>query len=73
MLRGPLAGCRPAGAGWEADILCGGGIVTARLPDRPASDGGGEVTVTAISAPVFGPDGAACPADDRPVAGSAGP
>ncbi len=73
VLRGMLAGCRPAGAGWEADIRLGGGVVTARLPDRPASDGSGEVTVTAISAPVFGPDGAACPADDLPVTGSAGP
>jgi hypothetical protein len=55
VLRGPLTASRPAGAGWEADILCAGTTVTVRLPDRPVTDGG-ELTVTATGAPVFGTD-----------------
>jgi len=54
---------RAAGAGWEADILLpgaepAGSAVTVRLPARPGSDAS-EVTVTAIDAPMFGPDGLA--------------
>jgi ABC-type sulfate/molybdate transport systems ATPase subunit len=71
VLRGLLTGSRPAGAGWEADIQCPGGIVTARLPERPVTDGG-ELTVTAIDAPVFGPDGTAWPAAAVPATGIAG-
>lgn len=71
VLRGLLTGSRPAGAGWEADIQCAGGVVTARLPERPVTDGG-ELTVTAIDAPVFGPDGTAWPAAAVPVTGAAG-
>jgi ABC-type sulfate/molybdate transport systems ATPase subunit len=55
VLRGPLTASRPAGAGWEADILCAEGTVTVRLADRPVTDGG-ELTVTATGAPVFGAD-----------------
>jgi ABC-type sulfate/molybdate transport systems ATPase subunit len=69
VLRGGLTGSRPAGAGWEADIQCDGNIVTARLADRPAAEGG-ELAVTAIGAPVFGPDGAAVAAGGLPVAGA---
>jgi molybdate transport system ATP-binding protein len=70
VLTGPVAASRPAGAGWEADIrLPGarppGSTVTVRLAARPGPDGS-EVTVTAIDAPVFGPDGLA-------LAGTSGP
>jgi len=63
VLTGPVAASRPAGAGWEADILLPGAqppgsTVTVRLAARPGPDGS-EVTVTAIDAPVFGPDGRA--------------
>jgi len=61
VLTGPVAASRPAGAGWEADILLPGAqppgsVVTVRLADRPGADGS-EVTVTAVDAPLFGPDG----------------
>jgi len=63
VLTGPVAASRPAGAGWEADILVPGtqppgSAVTVRLADRPGPDGS-ELTVTAIDAPLFGPDGLA--------------
>lgn len=63
VLTGPVAASRPAGAGWEADILLPsaqppGSVVTVRLADRPGPDGS-EVTVTAIDVPLFGPDGGA--------------
>jgi molybdate transport system ATP-binding protein len=63
VLTGPVAASRPAGAGWEADILLPGAqppgsAVTVRLTDPPGPDGS-EVTVTAIDAPLFGPDGRA--------------
>jgi molybdate transport system ATP-binding protein len=63
VLTGPVAASRPAGAGWEADILLpgaqpSGSAVTVRLADRPGPDGS-EVTVTAIDAPLFGADGRA--------------
>jgi molybdate transport system ATP-binding protein len=63
VLTGPVAASRPAGAGWEADILLPGAqppgsAVTVRLPDPPGPDGS-EVTVTAIDPPLFGPDGRA--------------
>jgi ABC-type sulfate/molybdate transport systems ATPase subunit len=55
-LAGPLAGCRPSGPGWEVDLQLDTGLVTARLPDRPVTDGG-ELVLTAIDPPLFGPDG----------------
>ena len=63
VLTGPVATSRPAGAGWEADILLPGAqppgsVVTVRLADRPGADGS-EVTVTAIDAPLFSADGLA--------------
>jgi hypothetical protein len=63
VLTGPVAASRPAGAGWEADILVpgtqpAGSAVTVRLADRPGPVGS-ELTVTAIDAPLFGPDGLA--------------
>ena len=58
VLRGLLAGCRPSGAAWEADLRLGESTVTVRLPERPVTDGG-ELTVTATDPPLFGPDGQA--------------
>jgi molybdate transport system ATP-binding protein len=63
VLTGPVAASRPAGAGWEADILLAdaqlpGSAVTVRLADRPGP-AGSEVTVTAIDPPLFGSDGLA--------------
>jgi ABC-type sulfate/molybdate transport systems ATPase subunit len=58
VLRGLLAGCRPSGAGWEADIRLGEFTVTVRLPGRPVTDGG-ELTVTATDPPMFDSDGLA--------------
>jgi hypothetical protein len=75
VLTGPIVASRPAGAGWEADILLpgaqpAGSVVTVRLPDRPGPDGS-EVTVTAIDAPLFGPDGLAL-SDTSAAGGQAG-
>ena len=63
VLTGHVAASRPAGAGWEADILLPGAqpaesVVTVRLANRPGPDGSG-VTVTAIDAPLFHADGLA--------------
>jgi ABC-type sulfate/molybdate transport systems ATPase subunit len=58
VLTGTVAGCRPAGAGWEADLATGTAVVTCRLPERPAQ-AGDRLTVTAVDPPWFGPDGAA--------------
>jgi ABC-type sulfate/molybdate transport systems ATPase subunit len=64
VITGTLAGCRPSGAGWEADIQAGAETVTVRLPDRPVA-AGGELSVTAVEPPLFGPDGAATAPDQR--------
>jgi molybdate transport system ATP-binding protein len=58
VLSGVLAACRPAGAGWEADLRLAGTTVTCRLPDRPGAEGS-ELILTAIEPPFFGPEGAA--------------
>jgi ABC-type sulfate/molybdate transport systems ATPase subunit len=63
VLTGIVSACRPAGAGWEADLAIGPAatnpvMVTCRLPERPAAPGG-EMVVTAIDPPYFGPAGAA--------------
>jgi ABC-type sulfate/molybdate transport systems ATPase subunit len=58
VLTGTIVACRPAGAGWEADLAIGDAAVVCRLPERPAP-AGGEVAVTALDPPWFGPDGAA--------------
>jgi molybdate transport system ATP-binding protein len=63
VLAGPLAGSRPSGAGWEVDLQLAGTAVTCRLAERPATDAG-ELVLTAVDPPLFGPDGAA----DGPVA-----
>jgi ABC-type sulfate/molybdate transport systems ATPase subunit len=58
VIAGTVAACRPAGAGWEADLVVAGTRITCRLPERLAA-AGGELTVTAVDPPWFGPDGAA--------------
>ena len=56
VLTGKVAACRPAGAGWEADLRVAETTITCRLGDRPpAADG--EFTVTALDPPYFGSDG----------------
>jgi ABC-type sulfate/molybdate transport systems ATPase subunit len=66
VLTGAVTACRPAGAGWEADLRVGDAMITCRLPDKPAA-AAGELVVTALDPPCFGPDGAARPrsATDR--------
>ena len=55
---GVVTACRPAGAGWEADLQIGSAAITCRLPDdRPAA--GGELTVTVLDPPYFAADGSA--------------
>jgi ABC-type sulfate/molybdate transport systems ATPase subunit len=61
VLAGLVAACRPCGAGWEADLRIGGAAVICRLPDRPPAPGG-DLTVTALDPPYFGPGGIAVPA-----------
>jgi len=56
VLTGVVAACRPAGAGWEADLRIGEEMITCRLPDRPPA-AGGELVVTALDPPYFGSDG----------------
>jgi ABC-type sugar transport system ATPase subunit len=58
VLTGMVTGCRPSGAGWEADLAVDGTTITCRLPERPA-EAGGELVVTVVDPPSFGPDGAA--------------
>jgi molybdate transport system ATP-binding protein len=58
VLTGMVTGCRPSGAGWEADLAVDGTTITCRLPERPA-EVGGELVVTVVDPPSFGPDGAA--------------
>lgn len=69
VLTGKVAALRPCGAMWEADLLLaalagesgqagheGTAMVTARLAERPGVSGG-ELTVTVLDPPCFGPDG----------------
>jgi len=67
VLTGKVAGCRPAGAGWEADLTVGDSAVVCRLPERLAAVGG-DLGVTAVDPPWFGPDGAAIAAPGWPAA-----
>jgi hypothetical protein len=62
VLTGVVAAGRPAGAGWEADLRVGEEMITCRLPDKPPAPGG-EMVVTVLDPPCFGPDGNAVPAD----------
>jgi molybdate transport system ATP-binding protein len=58
VLTGMVTGCRPSGAGWEADVAADGTTITCRLPERPVGVGG-ELVVTVVDPPWFGPDGSA--------------
>jgi ABC-type sulfate/molybdate transport systems ATPase subunit len=78
VLTGMVTGCRPAGAGWEADLAIGAATVTCRLAERLATVGG-ELVITAVDPPWFGPDGTAIGRPDaasvprgRPDAGVGG-
>jgi len=69
VLTGVVAACRPAGAGWEADLRVGEATITCRLPDRPPISGE-EFAVTALDPPYFGSDGNA--ATDTSAEGALG-
>jgi molybdate transport system ATP-binding protein len=58
VLAGMVTAGRPAGASWEADLQVGETVLTCRLPERPAAIGG-QLVVTALRPPFFGPDGMA--------------
>jgi molybdate transport system ATP-binding protein len=64
VLAGTVTACRPAGAGWEADLATGGAVVTCRLPERLAQ-AGDPLVVTVVDPPWFGPDGAAVGPPDK--------
>jgi molybdate transport system ATP-binding protein len=70
VLTGIICGGRPAGAAWEADLRIGTANVTCRLADQPAAQTG-ELVVTVLDPPCFGPDGDALPLDTWPVQESA--
>jgi ABC-type sulfate/molybdate transport systems ATPase subunit len=70
VLTGVVTACRPAGAGWEADLRVGSAAVTCRLADRPGSPGG-ELVVTVLDPPYFGRDHAGSPARGRGAAATA--
>ena len=55
VLDGVVQASRPAGAGWETDLLVGADLVVCHLASRPPSDGG-KLTVTAVDPPFFGPE-----------------
>jgi ABC-type sulfate/molybdate transport systems ATPase subunit len=61
VLTGVVAACRPAGAGWEADLRVGEEMITCRLRDKPPSTDR-EFAVTAPDPPYFGADGSGLPA-----------
>lgn len=71
VLTGPVTALRPSGAGWEAEMTIAAQPVTCRLADRPSLDDG-QLTVTALDPPLFGPDGTAVshpdPANEQPDA-----
>jgi len=74
VLAGPLTAVRPSGAGWEAELTVAGQRIACRLADRPEPDDG-QLTVTALDPPLFGPDGTAAgqAEQDRAVGSSYGP
>jgi molybdate transport system ATP-binding protein len=69
VLTGAVAACRPAGAGWEADLQVGEATITCRLPDRPPTPDA-EFTVTALDPPFFNSEGNV--AAEAPVKGVQG-
>jgi hypothetical protein len=74
VLTGPLTVVRPSGAGWEAELTVAGCRITCRLPDPPEPVNG-QLTVTALDPPLFGPGGTAVgqAEQDRSVGSSCGP
>jgi ABC-type sulfate/molybdate transport systems ATPase subunit len=64
VLAGSVTGSRPSGAGWEVDLQLADHAVTCRLAERPVTDVG-ELVLTAVDPPLFGPDEAA----DEPAVG----
>jgi ABC-type sulfate/molybdate transport systems ATPase subunit len=58
VLTGAVAACRPAGAGWEADLRVGETMITCRLPDQPPA-AGSDITVTVLDPPYFSSGGSA--------------
>jgi ABC-type sulfate/molybdate transport systems ATPase subunit len=66
VLTGIVCGGRPAGAAWEADLRVGTAEITCRLADQPAA-GVGELVVTVLDPPCFGPDGSAVRRGGWPV------
>ncbi len=64
VLTGQVTGCRPAGAGWEAELAVAGTVVRCLLPERPAGDGA-ELVITLLDPPLFGPDGTLLPRPDQ--------
>lgn len=66
VLTGIVCGGRPAGASWEADLRVGTAEFSLRLADQPEASAG-ELVVTALDPPCFGPDGSAVRAGGRPV------
>ncbi|HEY6275737.1 MAG TPA: ABC transporter ATP-binding protein [Streptosporangiaceae bacterium] len=64
VLTGKLTACRPAGAGWEAELATAGETIRCLLPERPPGDGG-ELVITLLDPPVFGPDGVLLPRPDQ--------
>jgi hypothetical protein len=60
VLTGVVTSCRPAGAGWEADLRVGDSMITCRLADRPPASGGA-LLVTVLDPPYFGTDGNVLP------------
>jgi ABC-type sulfate/molybdate transport systems ATPase subunit len=59
VLTGQIVACHPAGARWDVQLRTAdadGASFRVLLPDRPAT-GGGELVVTLLDPPCFGPDG----------------
>jgi hypothetical protein len=67
VLAGTVTALRPAGAGWEVSLRVGGAGVVCRVADRPAI-AGGQLVVTALAPPCFGPDGSAIRGEERGAA-----
>ncbi len=65
VLSGQLRSCRPAGPAWEADIEVHGTVLPVRLPDR-LEPGPGQLMLTVLDPPLFGPDGAPLPQQVTP-------
>jgi ABC-type sulfate/molybdate transport systems ATPase subunit len=64
VLTGVIVGGRPSGAAWEADLHVGTAAITCRVADQPPASAG-ELVVTALDPPCFGPDGSAVRTGER--------